>query len=58
MNTFICYINNINGGYFYEFIYDSLKSEQLPNEQLIKMNNNEIRINIYDDFNLKEDLIL
>ena len=47
-NKFICYINII-GGYFYEFLYDSLESDSLPNKQLIKINNKDIDIFIYDD---------
>ena len=52
INKFICYINII-GGYFYEFLYDSLEYESLPNKQLIKINNKDIEIVINDDFNNK-----
>ena len=49
INHFTCFINII-GGYHFEFIYESLKKENLPIKQTININNKTYDISLSDNF--------
>ena len=49
INNLICFIN-IEGGYFYEFIYQSLDSKDLPDYQNISNDDTNQKIYKYDSF--------
>ena len=49
INNLICFIN-IEGGYFYEFIYQSLDSKDLPDYQNISNDDTNQKIYQYDSF--------
>ena len=52
INSVVCFINII-GGYYYEFLYQTLDIESLPHYQIISINNNNINITKYDCFQNK-----
>ena len=49
INHFTCFINII-GGYHFEFIYESIKKENLPIKQTININNKTYDISLSDNF--------
>ena len=54
INNLICFIN-IEGGYFYEFIYQSLNSKDLPDYPNISNDENKKKY-IYDSFENKNKI--
>ncbi len=52
INSVVCFINII-GGYYYEFLYQTLDIESLPHSHIISINNNNINITKYDCFQNK-----